>query len=70
MIKITDKDKLAEVCEAEFSVFTTAIGKMGFDGPGFAFMVLAEGSSLRSGWGDHLSKEEWIAVEHRIELFT
>ena len=69
-----DKDKLSEICESEFKVFSEAISKMGFDPQGFSFMILFNKKSLsresliKDGWS--LSEEELTSIENRVKLFS
>jgi len=69
-----NKEELSKICEAEFETFSTAIGKMGFDSQGFAFMILFDKKALTRkkllDKFDNLTEEEKISIENRVKLFT
>lgn len=69
-----NKKEISKICEAEFEVFSTAISKMGFDPQAFALMILFDKKALSIkkllDEFSNLTKEEKIAVENRIKLFS
>lgn len=66
--------ELAQICESEFDVFSSAISKMGFEPQSFAFMILFDKKSLsRLKLTNHfstLTEEEKQAVENRVKLLS
>ncbi len=66
--------ELAEVCEKEFDVFSSAISKMGFDPAGFAFMIIFDPKALtRKKLLDkfaNLTEAEKKAVDNRVALLS
>lgn len=65
------KLELSEICEKEFTTFSSAIKKMGFDSQGFAFMILMNRDGLTREKlfnGFDLTEEEKISLENRVKL--
>jgi hypothetical protein len=65
-------ENLSEICEAEFSIFSRAINKMGFDPQGFAYMLLIDSKSMSENLIEdfNLTEEENKAIQNRIQLLT
>ena len=65
-------EKLSEICEAEFGIFSRAINKMGFDPQGFAYMLLIGSKSMSENLIEdfNLTEEENKAIQNRIQLLT